>query len=74
MSNSTKPLEELVKELRPDLQDEVREFVEFLLSKDQNVPPVVPAFSWAGALKDMGSRCSSVDLQHLIARWRAEGE
>jgi len=74
MSNSTKPLEDLVKELPPALRDQVQHFVEFLLSQDQNVPPGVPAFSWAGALKDTSSRYSSVDLQHLIARWRTEGE
>jgi hypothetical protein len=74
MSNPTKPLEDLVKELPPALRDEVRDFVEFLLSKDQNMPPGVPAFSWEGALKDMSSRYTSVDLQHLIAQWRAEGE
>ncbi len=74
MSNHTKPLEDLVKELPPDLRDEVRDFVEFLLSREQNTVPGVPAFSWEGALSDLSSRYTSVGLQHLIARWRAEGK
>ena len=74
MSNPTKPLEDLVKELPPGLRDEVRDFVEFLLSREQNLAPGVAAFGWEGALKDLSSRYTSVDLQHLIARWRAEGD
>jgi len=31
MSNPTKPLEDLVKDLPPDLRDEAQDFVEFLL-------------------------------------------
>jgi hypothetical protein len=31
MSNPTKPLEDLVKELSPGLRDEVEDFVEFLV-------------------------------------------
>jgi len=74
MSNPTKPLDDLVKELSPDLRDEVRDFVEFLLSKEQNTAYGVPAFSWEGALRDLSSQYTSVDLQHLIVRWRTEGE
>ena len=74
MSNPTKPLEDLVKELPPGLRDEVRDFVEFLLSREQNMARGVPAFSWEGALRDLGSQYTSVDLQHSVARWRAEGE
>jgi hypothetical protein len=74
MSNTTKPLEDLVRGLPPALRDEVRDFVEFLLGKDQDTPRGIPAFGWEGALKDMSSRYTSVDLEHLIARWRTEGE
>lgn len=74
MSDHTKPLEDLLRELPPGLRDKVRDFVEFLLTKEQNRARGNPAFSWEGALEDLGSRYTSVDLQHLIARWRAEGE
>jgi Protein of unknown function (DUF2281) len=33
MENQLRPLEEIVKELPPDFQQEVREYVEFLLYK-----------------------------------------
>jgi|GEM_PF-567381 hypothetical protein len=72
MGKPGKPLEDLVKELPPGLRDEVRDFVEFLQSREQNMALGVPAFSWEGALRDLGSRYTSVDLQHLIARWRVE--
>lgn len=74
MSNHTKPIEDLVKELPPDLRNEVRDFVEFLLSREQNIGPGAAAFSWEGALRDLSTRYTSVDLQHLIAHWRVEGE
>ncbi len=67
-------LEELVKVLPPHRQSEVRDFVEFLLTKEQNGARGNPAFKWEGALKDLGTQYTSVELQHLIARWRAEGK
>src|SRR5689334_1577918 len=39
MTTTGKPLAELVEELPPDLQIEVRDFVEFLLQKRRRVEP-----------------------------------
>lgn len=33
-----------------------------------------PTFIWAGALKDLRARYTSVDLQHAIAKWRVGEE
>ena len=32
-----------------------------------------PRFDWAGALKDLRARYTSVELQHKIAEWRIGG-
>jgi hypothetical protein len=63
---------DMVKELPPELQEEVRQFVQSLLKKRRRRPRGTPSFSWAGALKDMRGQYTSVQLQHQIAESRAE--
>ncbi len=65
-----KSLPELIAQLPPELQQEVRDFVEFLLQKHRRRPRGVPTFSWAGALRDLRSQYTSVELQHAIMKWR----
>ena len=74
MKEYAKPIDEMVKQLAPGQQAEVRDFVEFLLTKQRSIPRRKPQFNWAGALKDMRGEYSSVDLQHEITRWRDEVE
>jgi len=61
---------EMVEQLPPELQEEVRDFVEFLLVRRPRRPKRKPKFDWAGALRDLRGRYSSVELQHKIAEWR----
>ena len=63
-------LKEMVEQLPPELQEEVRDFVEFLLVRRPRRPKRKPKFDWAGALRDLRGRYSSVELQHKIAEWR----
>ena len=63
-------LKELVEQLPPELQQEVKDFVEFLLRKRQVKLRGKPKFEWAGALKDLRNRYTSVELQHKISEWR----
>jgi hypothetical protein len=72
MQEHAKSLEELVKELPPDYQEEVRDFVIFLLEKRNKRSRHRPTFSWAGALKDLRDQYTSVELQHKISDWRVE--
>lgn len=72
MQEHARPLEELVKELPPDCQEEVKDFVIFLLEKRNKRPRRQPTFSWAGALKDLRDQYTSVELQHKISDWRVE--
>ncbi|HDM79283.1 MAG TPA: DUF2281 domain-containing protein [Deltaproteobacteria bacterium] len=65
-----KRIEEVVKKLPPDLQQEVEDFINFLLEKRVKKIRGKPTFSWAGALKDLGERYTSVELQHKISEWR----
>ena len=64
-----KPLEERIRELPPDLQREVEDFVEFLASRQENLPRGRFTFEWAGALKDLREQYTSVELQHLASKW-----
>ena len=72
MATLTKPLKELVQELPSHLEDEVRDFVEFLLSKETSSKQAAQPLRQDWAEKITISEYSSVELQHLANRWRAE--
>jgi hypothetical protein len=74
MREPEKSLEELVRELPPDVEQEVRDFVEFVLQRRTRKPLGRPDFEWAGALKDMRDHYTSVELQHKLSEWRTGGE
>ena len=52
MDTTAKSLEELVRELPPDMVAEVRDFIEFLLSKQVRRVGRPLQQNWAGALRD----------------------
>lgn len=72
MSMATKPLEALIQELPPVLRAEVRDFVEYLLTKHDRLGPRHLRQDWAEALKDDYQQYTSVDLQHRALEWRTE--
>jgi hypothetical protein len=63
-------LKEFVEKLPPDLQQEVKDFIEFLLEKRAKKTRGKPKFDWAGALEDLRNQYTSVELQHKISNWR----
>jgi len=65
-----KTIVEVIKELPPDLQKEVEDFVRYLMAKRENTHKGKPKFRWAGALRDLRNQYTSVELQHKIAEWR----
>lgn len=69
---AAKPLEELIQELSPDLRVEVRDFVEFLLTRRTRPTGRKLRQDWAEALKEDAPSMSSVELQHLASEWRTE--
>ncbi len=72
MSSLPKPLEELVKELPPASQAEVRDFVEFLLEKRRRRTAQPLRQSWAGALSDYCDQYTSLELQKKALDWRGD--
>jgi hypothetical protein len=69
-----KTLEEKIRELPSEYQQEVEDFVDFLTEKRTKILKKTPTFSWAGALKDLRDQYTSVELQHKIADWWAGEE
>ncbi|MCB8982715.1 MAG: DUF2281 domain-containing protein [Ardenticatenaceae bacterium] len=72
MSAQSKPLEELVQELPPDLMIEVRDFVEFLLSKRSRQVTYGLKQNWAGALHEYREQYTSLELQQKALEWRGD--
>ena len=64
-------LPELVQSLPPDMQQQVQDYIEFLLEKRLK-PHGKPTFEWAGALRDLRDQYTSVELQHRISDWRIQ--
>lgn len=74
MQEQIKSMEELFRQLPPESQREVRDFIEFLIAKQESRSRRQPQFDWAGALEEMRDQYSSVDLQHQITNWRSDNE
>lgn len=74
MKEYVKRIDEMVDELLPERQVEVRDFVEFLLAKQGSHLRRKPQLGWAGALKELRDEFSSVELQHEITRLRSEDQ
>lgn len=72
MSSQLKPIEELVKELPPASQAEVRDFVEFLLNKRRRKGSSSLRQHWAGALSDYRDQYTSLELQKMALAWRGD--
>jgi hypothetical protein len=70
MAEAVKSLEELVQELSPDLRSEVRDFVEYLLSKQERRAGKTLRQDWAGGLRDYREQYTSLELQHQALQWR----
>jgi len=67
MDIDTKPLEEVIRELSPNLRSEVQIFVDALLKQtNQTVKPKLRQ-DWAGMLK--ANSYTSVELQHPAVEW-----
>jgi hypothetical protein len=63
MSRASKPLEDLVRELPPAAQAEVRDFVESLLEKRQQQATRTLRQTWAGALSEYRDQYIALELQ-----------
>jgi len=69
MHKPSQPLEEMVKNLPSEIQDEVRDFIEFLLEKRVRKPQAKLGLEWRGTLRDLRTQYTSVELQHRVLEW-----
>lgn len=65
-------LKELVEQLPPDLQQEVRDFAGFLLEKRLGKRGRPLRQDWAGALSDLREQYTSLELQKKALEWRGD--
>jgi hypothetical protein len=71
MNKAEKPLTELVQELPPDLQGEVRDFVEFLIYKRQRTPPTMSALDVIAASPGRRAFHSAAEVAAYLAEERS---
>ena len=69
---TVKSLEERIRELPADLQQEVADFVEFLLEKRARKRGRKLRQDWAGALSDYRDQYTSLELQKKAMEWRGD--
>jgi len=62
-------LKDLVDQLPPELQQEVKDFVQFLLDHRVAKQKGELKLSWRGALRDLRDKYTSVELQHKALEW-----
>ena len=66
-------LEQLVKELPPNLQREVEDFAQFFIEKRQAPPPRrFLQQDWAGGLREFRKHYSALTLQQQTIEWRGK--
>ncbi len=65
-------IEEIIRKLPPELQREVKDFVNFLIEKRTRKQGVKLRQDWAGALKDYRDKYSSLELQKKALEWRGD--
>ena len=68
-----KTLEEMIRELPPDAQRQVLDYVRQLSESMQSTPKRKLNQSWAGALKRYRSQYTSLQLQQKALEWRGDG-
>jgi len=62
-------LEEVIKNLPPELQQEVQDFAQFLLQTRVQRKQRKLRLSWAGALREYRDRFTSLELQRKALEW-----
>jgi len=65
-------IEEMIKELPSELQQEVMDFVEFLVEKRVRKHEKKLRQDWAGALRDYRDQYTSLELQKMALEWRGD--
>lgn len=70
---SLKTLEKKISQLPPGLVIKLDDYLDYLLSQNRlNIHANKLKQTWAGGLKDYSNKYSSLELQKLALKWRAE--
>ena len=64
-----KTLEELIKELPPELRQEVHDFASFLLERKGQPKQKKLRMTWAGGLREFRDQFTSLELQKKSLEW-----
>jgi hypothetical protein len=64
-----KSLEELIKELPPQLQNEVREYAQYLVETKVKPKRKYLRMDWAGGLREYRNQFTSLQLQKKALEW-----
>ena len=72
MATEMKPLDQLLKELPPESQAKVRDFVESLIEKQRRKSSEHLRQSWAGVLSYYREQFTSLELQKKSLDWRGD--
>lgn len=67
-----KSLEEIIKKLPPEYEQEVEDFVRFLIEKRSRKQGRKLRQDWAGALRDYRDQYTSMELQKKALEWRGD--
>lgn len=70
MSLDPKDIQQEIMKLPPNKQQEVIDFIEFLSKQVKPKEKKYLKLDWAGGLKDLRDKYTSVELQHKISEWR----
>ncbi|MFZ0959725.1 MAG: DUF2281 domain-containing protein [Terriglobia bacterium] len=62
-------LEELIRELPPELQEEVQDFARFLIETKVRAKRSKLRLNWAGGLAEFRGQFTSLDLQKKALEW-----
>lgn len=66
---SVQTIKDLLEKLPPDLQQEVKDFAEFLIDKKVRKKQKKLRMTWAGALREYRDQFTSLELQKKAIEW-----
>ncbi len=69
METQRESLIEMIESLPPELQEEVREYVSYLVSSRSRRRQKYLQLTWAGGLSDLGKQFTSLELQKKVLEW-----
>ena len=72
MSTKADDLDQLLSRLPVDIRGQVKDFVEFLLSRKRPAKGAGLKQDWAGALKEYRDKYTSLSLQAKASEWRGD--